>query len=185
MVNEAERLGLRAGVFSPDRRKKELGMRKRLFAIFAVMAMTLMLATAAFAGGGPHNKATGEVDWSPLEGPNIEVTYETWFDVHDDAPGGGKNASGDRGTVETTNTSTQDTFTYTIDCVIVEGDEAWFSGQRDGDGAPVIFYVKDNATPGGVFNQWTNPSSGLYPCTARWSGEAEVLSGNVNVHYSE
>lgn len=156
---------------------------RKLYTVIAILALMMMVATAAFAGG-PHNKATGEVDWSPLEGPNTEVTYETWFDVHDDAPGGGKNASGDRGTVVTTNTSTGVTFTYTIDCVIVEDNEAWFSGQRYSDGAPVIFYVRDDATPGGVYNQWTNPTTG-YPCTAKWDDEAEVLSGNVKVHYRE
>ena len=155
-------------------------MKKTLLVMALAIALVLSMMATALANGGPHDRATGEVTWEIPGGPLAGDTVYTKFNAHDGAPGS-KGTTEDRGTVTTTHKGV--TRTVDLDCVQIEENEAWFSGV-DNNGAPVVFYVQDNATPGAdgdLFNQWTNSE---YTCTDGWSVGGEVLDGNLKVHSS-
>jgi hypothetical protein len=137
-----------------------------------VMGMVIALAMSTMAGAmakGPHDKATGDITWVSALGATIHTT----FDAHDGAPG----SQPDRGSV--TQTSAAGVTTVDLDCVIVDGDEAFFSGTNQ-SGAPVIFY----ADAYGTFGSWTNPGTATQTCNDRWVGRGTVIDGNLKIHSS-
>ena len=144
-------------------------MKKTLLLMAMVVALAMSALAPAMAKGGPHDRATGDITWESARGATIETT----FNAHDGAPGSQPN----RGSV--TQTSGAGTTTVDLDCVIVDSDKAFFSGENQ-SGAPVIFY----ADADGTFGSWTNPNTPNQDCTDRWVGRGTVVDGNLKIHSS-
>ncbi len=151
-----------------------MGMKRTLLVLGMVLALAMSSMAAAGMGNHPHDKATGDITWEAVNG----AVYETVFNAHEGAPG----SQPDRGYVTTTDKYDVETTTE-LDCVIVEGDEAFFSGTNS-NGDPVIFWARDNAQPGGEFGQWTNPNTTSQTCEDMWRGGGTVLDGNLTVFSS-
>jgi hypothetical protein len=123
--------------------------------------------------GAPTPDAFGDVVWT--SGGSSPAEYRTQFTIFAEAPGSG--------TVYTARTDNPDAnWTYTVTCVKIDGNEAWFGGERDGDNAFVIFYAKDDA-PDYYFNQWTNNTSG-HSCDnlGSWTSPRDVTEGSLTIN---
>jgi hypothetical protein len=117
----------------------------------------------------PVPDAEGDVVWTS-GGSNVQE-YRTEFAIF---------AAG-TGTVYTVRTSEMSlNWSYTVTCVRIEGNQAWFGGTRDSDSAFVIFYAQD-ATPD-KFNQWTNNTAG-HSCAnlGSWSAGMTVTEGSLTI----
>lgn len=156
--------------------------------LYIVLALALVLATVttttAFAKG-PHLKATGDVTWTSAPGV---AGYRTVFNAHQDAPG----KKAERGNV-TLYHPDGGMRTTDVECVLIEGNEAWFGGTvTAADGAfagqvgdKVLWWVEDNGQPGadpadkiGATRGFANPCAKL----GDWTGGGTVTDGNLVVH---
>lgn len=170
--------------------------RHRFMTTAIAFGLLLAFSIPAFAGG-PHDKATGSVEWTARSGALPGIV--TSFDAHDEAPG----MHADRGTITTYRPADSvDPFpggTITIDlaCVNVDGDEAWMAGvavQGDGGyasnvGDVYLYWVKDGSTPGAEADKIGGRSYGdlTTACgvveSGGWTGTGDVDSGNLKTHY--
>lgn len=158
-----------------------------------VMAMGLLMGLVALpaVAGGPHDKATGTVEWTARGGALPGLT--TSFSVHDLHEGG----MDDRGFW--TLSRAEGSYTAEIVCVNVVGDEAWFAGiVTESDGiyetrvdAVQLFWVHDVATPGSGgdliggagpdrFGSIANACSKVE--AMGWRGTGAVDAGNLKTH---
>jgi hypothetical protein len=120
----------------------------------------------------PTPDAIGDIVWTSGGGSPAE--YSTQFTIFAAAPGSGTVYTG------RTDDATAN-WTYTVTCVKLEGNQAWFGGVRDDDNAPVIFYAKDDTTD--YFDQWTSNTAG-HTCAnlGSWSPQREVTSGSITIN---
>lgn len=184
--------------------RKAFMRRVLVTAMFFALLMGLMALPAV--AGGPHGKATGTVEWTArthLDPGLWQYGFVASFSVHDEAPG----MNGDRGFW--TLTRAEGSYTIDIDCVNVDGNEAWFAGtvtegygmwdQRPGE--VQLVWVKDLDTPGRNEDVAAPGSGGdllgvtrpplfdgdlVAACEAvdngSWTGTGVVSGGNLKVH---
>lgn len=176
-----------------------------------IFAMSVLMISAGLAvagppahvganGMGPAAKATGTVTWTArthLPAAQQIPGIQTSFDAHDDAPG----AQGDRGTVffhrPDVNGFAAGTVWVDVECVNVDGGEAWFAGTvaaAEGAFSPDgvwLFHVVDNATPGaagdqiGALNHYASLAAACTDVEAgTFAGQGVVTAGNLKTHDS-
>ena len=159
--------------------------RSRYLVVLLVVGMIVAFAIPAAAGN--HGIATGDVYWTNHAGTFAGI--HTVFSLHDNPPGS-VSTYGDRGYVYQ-NVPGKGEIWIDVDCVKIDGSEAWWSGHTVGATGDYIDtdymsgWFKDVATPGA-----SGDGIGTLPdlsnrCPSTWTpgnGGGTVTAGNLTVH---
>lgn len=127
-----------------------------------------------FIETGSVPDVTGVVTWETGK-PDALRTYRSEITVLEQTGGGTVHTLGSDGD-----------WSYDVTCMKIEGNEAWFAGERASDGATVVFYAKDGGDGTDYFNQWTDTPEHPhgYSCDdlGSWSSGKEVTDGDLTIN---
>jgi hypothetical protein len=167
---------------------------KKSFSLMAIAAavtaigLVALLAVPVAANG--HSKATGTIHLEPSAFGDRNIS----FDAHDDAPAA-QGATEDRGSItQSVSGANNGQYTARLDCVVVDGNMAYFSGIVESAtgfyeqflGDRVYAAVVDGGTPGRNGDMWQATfTAGGDPCggatSAAGLANGEVVDGNLSV----